>query len=101
MRASAIRLWWPSTTLKVSRPQHRIAAGPEHAGDFTGALVGIVFCHLRQRDARPLAADAFIAKGQLVEHAPELRIEEHQRRAAVRQRLQQRQRIAVLGNSRI
>src|SRR5215472_13016604 len=78
-------------------PAHEIAAFLEDAGALDAAGVDVVLAHRRQGSASPLAF-TLVAEFQLVEHAAMLRIKEHQRRAGVRQRPQQDERIPALRN---
>jgi hypothetical protein len=76
-------------------PQHHIAASAQHAGRLAAAGFDGVVRH-RGQLCPPLLPCARISVFEILEHAFELRIEEHQRRAAVRYRPQQLQRVALL-----
>src|SRR5262249_33931517 len=78
-------------------PEHEIAGRLEDSRALDATSVDVVVAHRGQFGA-PSLTFTFIAELQFVQHAAVLWIEEHQRRAAVRQRLQQRERIAVLRN---
>jgi hypothetical protein len=73
----------------------QIAAGPQYAGRFATTIVEIVAGHRRQQSATFLPR-AFVAVRESVERVAVLRIKEHQRCAAIRQGLQQHERIATL-----
>ena len=68
---------------KGVEPQHQIAAGYEYPRDLEMTLRDEAGAHRRQHGATFLAC-AFVSVLQLVEHGAMLRIEENQRRAAIR-----------------
>ena len=76
-------------------PLQQITARPQYAGRFATTIVDIVAGHRRQQSAAFLPR-AFVAVRESVERVAVLGIKEHQRCAAIRQGLQQHERIATL-----
>ena len=68
-------------------PAQQVGARREHPRRFPAALVDVAAGHCRQRETS-LLPRPFVAVLQLVQHAAVLRVEEDQRRAAVRERSQ-------------
>jgi len=80
---------------KTVDPLQQIAAWPQYPGRFATTSVDIVAGHRWQPSAAFLPR-AFVTVREPVERVAVLWIKEHQRCAAVRQGLQQHERIATL-----
>lgn len=76
-------------------PPQQVTARPEHASTLATDSVNVALGHWRQFGA-PALSSSLVAEFQTIQHTPVLWIEEHERRAAVRQRAQELERIAAL-----
>ena len=70
-------------------PTRAVTGRRKDACDRNANRIDVILGHRRQSSASPLPS-ALVAEFQLVENCAVLRVEEHQRRAGIRQRLQQR-----------